>query len=853
MEAGPSSRLSPAADFSRALSEARAIADGVGQQLNTAHLLLALFTVPNPAEVLLHERRVDEDTFLELLREGGHEPSGCVRSVLDQAEQTALRCDARQTNTLHLLVGFLRVRESLAFWLLDRAVDELPQFRNQVMSFVTGVLPRRLLQPLQDAKATQRQIPGVRPDRPRAADPNDDWVVPKRTWIDPTPVEGGNLPKKTRPLPAPEDSFVDEPSDWPEEPEPRASEPRARSEGSADKSDQKHFHITRYPTLPPTDYDLDPERFAWLTSLGRNLTSLAAHGELDPVIGRSSELEQIIDVLGKRRANNPCLVGEPGVGKTAIAEGLAVKLVAGDPDVAPLFGKVLIELDMGRITAGTALRGSFSERMQGLKKDVERAHGKVIVFIDEIHTLMGAGSSGESPQDAANELKASLSRGAFPCIGSTTFDEYKKYIEADPALERRFVKLLIEEPDDEACIDILQGAAPLYEAHHDVTVTEDGVSAAVQLASRFIHEKKLPGKAVDLLDLAMSRARRAGKDRIGRRDVAVVCSDVAKVPLERIELDDAARFLQIESFLKEKVVGHAEVIDRVGESIRRNYAGFVSHRPMGSFLFLGPTGVGKTELAKSMADFLFGSEDSLIRLDMSEYGESHTAARLVGAPPGYVGHNDGGQLTEAIRRRPHQLVLLDEIEKAHPDVLPLLLQILDEGRLTDSKGRTVTFRHACVVMTSNLGAKLFDKKKSRKVGFAAADDGGGAVDEGAVLEAARGHFAPELWGRIEDKLVFSPLQRDQVERIAELLLAQSSRNLETTRNITLAWDESVLSLLADDADKLGEGGARYLRRAVQRLVESPLSEAILRKEVREGDRVHLRNDDGRILARRLSA
>jgi ATP-dependent Clp protease ATP-binding subunit ClpC len=350
----------------------------------------------------------------------------------------------------------------------------------------------------------------------------------------------------------------------------------------------------------------------------------------------------------------------------------------------------------------------------------------------------------------------------------------------------------------------------------------------------------------------MSRARRAGKDRIGRRDVALVCSDVAKVPLERIELDDAARFLKIEDDLKERVVGHTEVIDRVGESIRRNYAGFVSHRPMGNFLFLGPTGVGKTELAKAMAGFLFGSEDALLRLDMSEYGESHTAARLVGAPPGYVGHSDGGQLTEAIRRRPHQLVLLDEIEKAHPDVLPLLLQILDEGRLTDSKGRTVTFRHSVVVMTSNLGSALFDKKKTKRVGFATVDDGGATVDDSAVLEAARSHFAPELWGRIEDRLVFAPLQREQIERIAELLLAGSSRHLETTRNISLAWEASVLGLLADDAGDTAEGGARYLRRAIQRLVESPLSEAILRKEVREGDRVHLRKDDGRILARRLS-
>jgi ATP-dependent Clp protease ATP-binding subunit ClpC len=845
MELSASTRLPPAADLARTLQEARAIADGVGQQLSTAHLLLALFTVPNPAEVLLRERAVDEDVLLELLKKGGHDPASAVRLVLDQAEQTALRCDARHCNTLHLLVGFLRVRESLAFGLLEQAVDPLPVFRNMVMSFVTGVLPRRLLQPLNDARA-QRRAPPPKKEPPRAANPNDDWVVPKKTFLDPGP------PAAARPLPPPPENVASAEgeslvagSELPLE-EKAESAPPARDQG-------KRYHITRAPTLPPTDYDLDPDRFPWLTSLGRNLTALATLGQLDPAVGRSSEISQIIDVLGKRRANNPCLAGEPGVGKTAIVEGLAVKLVTGDPEVASLFGKVIIELDMGRITAGTSLRGSFSERMQGLKKDVERAKGQVVIFIDEIHTLMGAGGSGDSPQDAANELKAALARGAFPCIGSTTLDEYRKYIEADPAMERRFVKILVEEPEDAACIEILRGAAPLYEQHHGVKVHDDGLCAAVQLASRFVHDKKLPGKAIDLLDLAMSRARRADRPAVGREEVARVCADVAKVPLERILLDDAARFLEMEKFLEQRVVGHANVIARVAETIRRNYAGFVTHRPMGNFLFLGPTGVGKTELAKALAEFLFGSEDTLVRLDMSEFAESHTVARLVGAPPGYVGHQDGGQLTEAIKRRPHCVVLLDEIEKAHPDVLPLLLQILDEGRLTDAKGRTFTLRHAIIVMTSNLGSTAASKK-SRKVGFGAAASAEAAgVDEAATLEAARGHFSPELWGRIEEKLAFAALSDVEMKRIAELLLATSSKDLTTTRNIAFEWDESVLKALVKEATEGKEGGARLLRRIVQRLVESPLSEAILRKEVREGDRVRLRVHDGRILARRVSS
>lgn len=885
MQLESSSRLSLAPDLSQALQEARAIADGVGQSLSSAHLLFALFTVPNPAEVLLRERQVDEDVLLAQLPNHVREAPHLVRAVLDQAEQTALRCDARQTNTLHLLVGMLRCKDCVAYALLERVCGPIPVLRNHLMSLVTGVLPRRLLAPIQNARSNQKRAPQLpRATRPTAQQPEDDWVVPKKTFVDPEPTSegasnGGAAAKPASraasalpPVPpaspdhiggaiefADDDDDDDLPIAHSYVSDPPAPAPSVRKSAPASpppaSPPKRGFHITTHPTTAPTEYDLDPDRFPWLTSLGRNLSALAVLGQLDPVVGRQDEMTQIVDVLGKRRANNPCLVGEPGVGKTAVAEGLAVKLVNGDHDVAPLFGKVIVELDMGRIMAGTALRGSFSERMQGLKKDVERARGKVIVFIDEIHTVMGAGASGDSPQDAANELKAALARGVFPCIGSTTLDEYRKYIEADPAMERRFVKILIEEPNDESSFKILRGACPLYEQHHKVSVTDDGIFASVQLSSRFIHDRKLPGKALDLLDLAMSRARRAGEKVVRREEVARVCSEVAKVPLERILLDDASRFLEMERFLEKKVIGHQHTVGRVAETIRRNYAGFVSQRPMGSFLFLGPSGVGKTELAKGLADFLYGSADALVRLDMSEYSEAHTVARLVGAPPGYVGHAQGGQLTEAIRRRPHAVVLLDEIEKAHTDVLPLLLQLLDEGKLTDSKGRAVTFRHAVIVMTSNLGAAM--KKKTRRVGFATDErekNGAERIDEEACLESARGHFLPELWARIEDKLVFQPLTQDELKQIAGLLLTESSRHLSTTRNIAFFWDDEVLETLVQDGDLQAGSGARLLRRAVQRLVEAPLSEAILRKEVREGDRVNLRAENGHILAtRRRSA
>jgi ATP-dependent Clp protease ATP-binding subunit ClpC len=876
----------PAPDLACALTEARAIADGVGQPLATSHLLLALFTVPNPAEVVLAEYALNEDSFLARIDAKLGEGQAAMRNVLDAAAETALRCDARQTNTLHLLVALLKVRETQAFALLEQVLGTamVPSLRNRVMAFVMSPgLPRRLQQPIQEAKlAESAQPPPVSPTAPKRArkpmhDSGDDWVVPKRTMIDGrddgrdamdsalAPSEEGSsvsvledeaqpapqplvapLPPLVPPMPKLDAKMRAEPP----EPDADAPLPRPRPRAPVDPA----LGQRGSPTMPPTAFDLDAERFPWLASLGKNLTAVAANGMLDASIGRHNELEQLIDVLGKRRANNPCLVGEPGVGKTAIVEGLAVRLVRGDPDVAPLHGKLLVELDMGRIVAGTSLRGSFSERMQGLKKDVQRAKGQVIVFIDEIHTLMGAGSTGDGPQDAANELKAALARGDFPCIGSTTHDEYRKHIEQDPALERRFVKIVVDEPDDAASIEILRGAAPLYMKHHHVDASDDAISAAVQLSSRFLHEKRLPAKAIDLLDLALSRGRRAGKTVIGRDDVARVCADVAKIPVDRVLLEDKQRFLTMEKFLHERVVGHEPVISRVSNTIRRNYAGFTTHRPLGSFLFLGPSGVGKTELAKALADFLFGTQKALIRLDMSEYSEPHTVARLVGAPPGYVGHQDGGQLTEAIRARPHAVVLLDEIEKAHADVLPILLQILDEGRLTDSKGRTVTFRHALLVMTSNLGAHAA-VQKARGIGFAASTIPGqkatalSAKQESAVLDDARKHLAPELWGRVEDKLVFGPLGKSELMTIANLLLSASAKSLEVNKSIALKFDESVLSWLVDQGSFDTATGARPMRQLVQRLVETPVSEAILQGEVNEGARIRLAVVDGKLVAK----
>ena len=827
-------QVTPAADLAICLQEAKHIAAGLGQSLHSGHLLLSFFTVPGPAEVLLAEKSMNEDKIIAVMDRHVSEKASIINKVYDYAEQTALRCDTRQVNTLHILVGMLREKESVAFQLLEKAMGSVSPLRNAAMSFVTGVMPRRFQDRLLEAKQAADSTPPtpvVKASKPVVTLPAHNLVVPKK----PRPAA-----KKVTP---PVQAKLPEPPPAPKFKVPESSE---------------HLHITMLPTLPPTKLDLDPEQFPWLTSLGRNLTSLALHQKLDPAIGRNSELEQLIDVLGKRRANNHCLVGESGVGKTAIIEGLALKIAEGSPEVASLQDKVIIELDMGRIIAGTSLRGSFSERMQGLKKDVEKARGRIIIFIDEIHTLMGAGGGQESAQDAANELKTALARGVFPCIGATTHDEYKKHIESDPALERRFVKVQVNEPNEELCLEILAGMSPVYAEHHQVRVTQDGIAAAVSLSQRFIHDRKWPGKAIDLLDLTMSRTRRYGKSVVDRKEVALVCADIAKVPYERLALDDASRFLNMERFLEDKVVGHAQPISVVAQTIRRNYAGFSSHRPMGSFLFLGPTGVGKTEMAKALASFLFGNEDALIRIDMSEFLESHSIARLVGAPPGYVGHAEGGQLTEAVRQRPHAVVLLDEIEKAHPDLIPLLLQVLEEGCLTDSKGRKVTFQHTVVILTSNLGAKRFEKGQSKKVGFVANTTLPGSLNDEqkeGVLDDAKAHFSPEVWGRIEAKLVFSPLDLDALMAIARLQVEDANRRLSSARQISFSANKSLLQALATKSLEEKQQGARSIRRLIQQMVENPLSDAILSGDVVDGDKLTLswKNPDGLKMTKRTSA
>jgi ATP-dependent Clp protease ATP-binding subunit ClpC len=740
--------------------------------------------VPNAADALLRERGCDEDKVLSELSALGAapgEPQGSFAQALDRARKLADDCASPQAAALHLLVALTRLSKSSAVLLLEKTAAPLTSLRTTALSFLTGAQPRR--------RELTRQVQPVQ----RAASAS-------------APLLKARPPERVVTLP-----------------------PEARAELPPPPPGREPLPI----------HALDPQKYPWLATHARNLTQLAAAGQLDPAIGRERETEELLDILGKRRANNPVLVGEPGVGKTAIVEGLAQRLLDRSD-------RMLVELDVAGLVAGTQLRGSFSERLLGIKEEVKKADGKIIVFIDELHMLIGAGSAGEGPQDAANELKAALARGEFPCVGATTHEEYRKYIQGDAALERRFVPVLVREPSPSETRAILRGAAPHYEAHHQVTFSSEALDAAASLSARYVRDRCLPDKAFAAIDLAGSRVHREARAEVTRDDVARAVARMAGLPEERLLQPDGERFLLLESRLAARIIGHEQNLALISRAIRRNYAGFSAQRPLASFLFCGPSGVGKTETARVLAEDLF--DGALVRIDLSEYAEAHTAARLVGAPPGYVGYGEGGQLTEAVRRKPASVVLLDEVEKAHLTVLQLLLQVLDEGQLTDGRGRRIDFSGAVVVLTSNLGAAAFDAGGGgRAMGFATPLDPAldktlppGPVEHPQArraLELARNAFPTELWARLDERLVFAPLAREEVARIAQLLLADSSRRLWDERRIAFRSGPGLVDHLIAQGGWQTALGARPMRQVIQRLVESPLADEILAGRILSGERL----------------
>ena len=647
-----------------------------------------------------------------------------------------------------------------------------------------------------------------------------------------------------------------------------------------------------------------------LAEFTRDLTEAARSGKLDPVIGRDKEIQRVIQILSRRTKNNPVLIGEPGVGKTAIAEGLAERIASGDvPE--ELLDKKLLSLDLSGMVAGTKYRGEFEERIKNTLAEVKKA-GNVILFIDELHTIVGAGSA-EGAVDAANIIKPALGRGEIRVIGATTLNEYRKYIEKDAALERRFQPVTVGEPTPEATLEILKGLRDKYEAHHKLTITDEALEAAVQLSKRYIGDRFLPDKAIDLMDEAASQVRmtaeasspdlKALEEKIAAlhrekseavtaqdfekaaqlRDIekdyqeqveierdnwrkqmaqnrgSVTADDVAKVvagwtgiPVTRLTEDESMRLLKLEEKLHQRVVGQDEAVNAVAKAIRRSRVGLKDpKRPIGSFLFLGPTGVGKTELCKTLAEAMFGDENAMVRIDMSEYMEKHTVSRLVGSPPGYVGHEEGGQLTEKVRRKPYSVVLFDEIEKAHEDVWNILLQILEDGIVTDSQGRKVDFKNTIIVMTSNVGAKNITADAAR-LGFDGSEKGEKESEEvrfsrirDAVMADLKRTFRPEFLNRIDEIIVFRQLTEDNIRQIARRMLDVTGARM-AQQGITLAADDDAVAELARDGFD-PQYGARPLRRAIQNMVEDAVAEKMLEGELKSGDTAHVRLRDGKVV------
>ena len=636
-----------------------------------------------------------------------------------------------------------------------------------------------------------------------------------------------------------------------------------------------------------------------LSDFATDLNESAKQGKIDPVIGRDTEIQRVIQILSRRTKNNPVLIGEPGVGKTAIAEGLAQRIVTGNvPEI--LRNKRIISLSIGSMLAGAKYRGEFEERLKKAIDEVQQ-HDDMIIFIDEIHTLVGAGAT-EGAMDAANILKPALARGEFQVIGATTLDEYKKHIEKDAALERRFQPVQVGEPNEEDALEILKGLRDRYEAFHKAKITDEALTAAVSLSSRYITDRFLPDKAIDVVDEAASKVRmkvfsaapdvKALEDRLNtvkkekeaavtsqdfekaaklrdeeqsllkeigdkksiakeksdqklivtEEDIAAVVAQWTGIPVAKIAEEESATLLHLEEELHKRVVGQDEAVTAVAKAVRRARAGLKDpKRPIGSFLFLGPTGVGKTELARALASSLFGDESAMIRLDMSEYMEKHTVSRLVGAPPGYVGYEEGGQLTDAVRRKPYSVILLDEVEKAHADFFNILLQVLDDGRLTDSQGRTVDFRNTVIIMTSNLGAKALHKN-SPELGFLAAKKSDSNVDENkgidfkeakkSVMDAVKRHFRPEFLNRIDEMIVFHPLTEEDLKEIVTILMSDVTKRLKE-RDLQLEISPEAMKLLVKEGSDFTMG-ARPLKRAIQRLIEDPVSDLILKGDAKEG-------------------
>jgi ATP-dependent Clp protease ATP-binding subunit ClpC len=785
-----------------------------GEPASTLHVLSAVALRSGAASDLLIERNVTTDRLMgEKVRTDPHGDS--VERVFARASEVASLMNESAPTDVHVLVALLGEGNTAARRALVNSRVDIAHLRAAAMHVGLGWIGRRRLATKQSThtgtkSAAKSHVPlGV--TIPLFSAPAG------RNPVKDPPLVGRDKRAQVVPLlPRPEKKQTQSTTRQPTTDSPAA----ASSSHSAAELPRAFTRRAKRPS--PGDYTLDAQKFPTLATFGTNLCDKAARGLLDPVIGRAREMEHVLDVLAKRHGNNPVLVGPAGVGKTSVVRGLAQYIVDQQALLA-LDERVIVEISISELLAGTGVRGALAQRMIALHQEVRRAAGRVVVFFDEIHQLF----SGDAGDEISGELKLALSRGDMPCIGATTFEEYRRTIEADAAMCRRFSVVEVEEPNQNDARLVLESAASKLGPHHRVVYAAEALDSCVKWSVRYLPGRLLPDKAVSVLDLAGARVRRRSGHTVTREAVAEVIATLADMPMERMTESDRQRFLALEQLIAERVVGHQTALQKIACILRRNAAGLGSKRPLGTFLLLGPTGVGKTETAKAVAEALFQSDTALTRLDMAEYTEAHAVARLIGAPPGYVGHDAGGQLTEAVRRRPYQVLLLDEIEKAHPDVLQSFLSVFDEGRMTDGRGRTVDFTNTIILMTSNLGSEHTAARPKRRVGFGAQDQlPTNEQTESEVIAAARARLSPELYNRIDEALVFEPLTRTEIREVARRLLTRTAGALKE-RQIELDADDACIDWLLDRGGYDISLGARPMKRTLARYIEAPLAEQIL--------------------------